>query len=247
MKTYLLDDEAGALEVLEIHLSKHFPDLKIIGKNTQPIKAIAEISSLQPELLFIDIQMPNLNGFEVLEKLPKPWPLVIFVTAFDRYAIEAIKFSALYYLLKPIDIKELKLGVQKALNESSSKSHQNSLEILLNNLKLNQGGKQRLAIKNNESIEFVEIDEIIRLEADNNYTKIFLANQKKILVSKTLKEFEISLEPYHFLRIHQSHLINRNHLRRFIKTDGGTVVLSDGSELPVARARKEYIMKSMES
>ena len=108
MKAYILDDEQSAIEVLEIYLDKHFPEIELIGKNTKPVEAVEEISFLKPDLLFIDVQMPKLNGFEVIEKLPKPWPLVVFTTAFDRFAIEAIKFSAMYYLLKPLNLPELK-------------------------------------------------------------------------------------------------------------------------------------------
>ena len=246
MKTYILDDEPGALEVLEIHLHKHSKEIEIVGKNTQPVKAVQEIIDSKPELLFIDVQMPKLNGFDVLEKLPKPWPLVIFVTAFDKFAIDAIKFSALYYLLKPINVNELKLAVAKALETKNKTNHQHSLEELINNLKLVQGFKQKIAIKNNDTIEYIEAEEIIRCEADNNYTIIYTVNKKKIILSKTLKEFDHLLAAHDFIRIHQSHLINKHHIKRFIKTDGGSVMLSDGTELPVARARKEHLMKSME-
>jgi two-component system, LytTR family, response regulator len=247
MKTYILDDEPAALEVLEIHLTKHFPALQLVGKNTQPLKAIPEIILCKPDLLFIDIQMPKLNGFEVLEKLPKPWPSIIFVTAYDKFAIEAIKCSALYYLLKPINIKELKVAVEKAIEVIQTYQHQLSLEELLNNLKLTQSIKQKIALKNNDTIEYIEPIDILRCEADNNYTKIFIRNQKKILISKTLKEFEHLLTPHDFIRIHQSHLINKAHIKRFIKTDGGSVILSDGTELPVARARKDQLTKCMEN
>lgn len=245
MKTYILDDEPGALDVLEIYLNKHFSDLNLVGKNTFPLKAIPEIIALKPDLLFIDVQMPKLNGFEVLEKLPKPWPIVIFVTAFDKFAIEAIKFSALYYLLKPLNLAELKTAISKAIEVNYHNYNQQSLEELLNNLRLSQGIKQKIAIKNNDVIEYVEIVDIMRCEADNNYTKIYINGQKRMLVSKTLKEFEMLLEPHSFVRIHQSHLVNKIHIKRFIRTDGGAVVLSDGTELPVARARKDHLIHVM--
>ncbi len=245
MNTYILDDEQSAVEVLEIYLKKHFPELMIIGKNTKPTEAIEEITLMKPDLLFIDVQMPKLNGFEVIENLPKPWPLVVFTTAFDRFAIEAIKFSAMYYLLKPLNLVELKNAIEKAKEIYKTKSTDLNLQELINNLKLSSSTKPKIAIRNNDAIEYVNTNEIIRCEADNNYTKIFLTDGKKILTSKTLKEFEGILEPFNFIRIHQTHLINKEYLKRFIKTDGGSVVLSDGTELPVARARKEYLSKSM--
>lgn len=245
MKAYILDDEQSAVEVLEIYLDKHFPEIELLGKNTKPLEAVEEISFLKPDLLFIDVQMPKLNGFEVIEKLPKPWPLVVFTTAFDRFAIEAIKFSAMYYLLKPLTLPELKNAIEKAKELSTSKSPDTSLQELINNLKLINNPKPRIAIRNNDAIEYVNTHEILRCEADNNYTKIYLVDGKKILASKTLKEFEGILESFDFIRIHQTHLINKEYLKRFYKTDGGYVVLSDGTELPVARARKEFLSKSM--
>jgi len=245
MRAYLLDDELSALEVLEIYLEKHFPQIEIVGKNTKPLEAIDEIGNLETDLLFIDVQMPKLNGFEVIEQLAKPWPMVIFTTAYDKFAIEAIKFSALYYLLKPINIQELKMAIEKAETSLKQNSQGKNLEELLSNLKFGSNQKTRIAIRNNEAIEYLEINEIIRCEADNNYTKIYLTNSKRLLVSKTLKEFESILEMHDFVRIHQSHLINKEHLKRYIKSEGGTVILSDGTELPVARARKDSLNKSL--
>ncbi|MCF8252950.1 MAG: LytTR family DNA-binding domain-containing protein [Bacteroidia bacterium] len=245
MRAYLLDDELSALEVLEIYLEKHFPQIEIVGKNTKPVEAIDEIGNLEIDLLFIDVQMPKLNGFEVIEQLAKPWPMVIFTTAYDKFAIEAIKFSALYYLLKPINIQELKVAIEKAEENLRANSHGKNLEELLSNLKFGSNQKSKIAIRNNDAIEYLEVNEIIRCEADNNYTKIYLTNSKRLLVSKTLKEFESILEMHDFVRIHQSHLINKEHLKRYIKSEGGTVILSDGTELPVARARKDSLNKSL--
>ena len=243
MKAYILDDEQSAVEVLEIYLHKHFPEIMLIGKNTKPIEAIEEITNLQPDLLFIDIQIPKLNGFEVIEQLPKPWPMVVFATAYDKFAIDAIKYSALYYLLKPLNLPELKIAIQKATDNLANKQSNLRLQELLFNMKNNSLQKSKIAVRNNDAIEYLNAEEILRCEADNNYTKIFLTNGKKILVSKTLKDFEQLLTPFNFIRIHQSHLINQAHIKRFIKTDGGTVVLSDDSEFPVARARKELLLK----
>jgi two-component system, LytTR family, response regulator len=245
MRAYLLDDELSAIEVLEIYLENHFPQIEIVGKNTKPIEAINEISNLDIDLLFIDVQMPKLNGFEVIDKLAKPWPMVIFTTAYDKFAIEAIKFSALYYLLKPINIQELKAAIEKAEENLRANSQGKNLEELLSNFKFGSNQKNKIAIRNNDAIEYLEINEIIRCEADNNYTKIYLTNTKRLLVSKTLKEFEAILEMHDFVRIHQSHLINKEHLKRYIKSEGGMVILSDGTELPVARARKDSLNKSL--
>lgn len=246
MRVYILDDEKSALEVLEIYIQKHFPQLEIVGTQTKPLEAVLEIAACAPDLLFIDVQMPKLNGFEVIEQLPKPWPMVVFTTAFDKFAIEAIKFSALYYLLKPLDISELKQAVAKAEENKGKLNQQDNLIELIQNLRLGTQAKPRIAVRNNDAIEYLNVPEIVRCEADNNYTRIFLNDGKKILVSKTLKEFEGLLEQFDFIRIHQSHLINKDYLKRYIKTDGGSVVLADGTELPVARARKDMLGKKMD-
>ncbi|OYU97418.1 MAG: DNA-binding response regulator [Bacteroidetes bacterium B1(2017)] len=246
MKAYILDDEQSAVEVLEIYLQKHFPSIELVGKSTKPLEAVEEISDLAPDLLFIDVQMPKLNGFEVIEQLPKPWPMVVFTTAYDKFAIEAIKFSALYYLLKPLNLPELKNAIEKAEETKSKGDTDFKLQELIYNLKLNSGIKPKIAVRNNDSIEYLGVSEIIRCEAENNYTRIYLTDGKRILVSKTLKEFESMLEQYDFIRIHQTHLINKEYLKRYIKTDGGSVVLTDGTELPVARARKESFNRKME-
>jgi two-component system LytT family response regulator len=246
MKAYILDDELSAIEVLEIYLHKHFPEITVVGKNTKPIDAIDEIALLQPNLLFLDVQMPKLNGFEVLEQLPKPWPKVVFTTAYDKFAIDAIKYSAVYYLLKPLNLPELKNAIEKVTENLMHNYDYLRLQELLFNMKAQGSQKPKIAVKNNDAIEYLSIDEIIRCEADNNYTKIYLSGGKKIIVSKTLKEFELVLEQYNFLRIHQSHLINKEHLKRYIKTDGGSVILADGTELPVARARKDILNKNID-
>lgn len=248
MRAYILDDEQSSVEVLTIYLDKHFPEIELVGSSTKPLEALIEIRNLQPDLLFIDVQMPKMNGFEVISELPEPWPMVVFTTAYDQFAIEAIKFSALYYLLKPLNLQELKTSIEKAASRMAEKESNTQLNLkeLLHNLRLGSNNNPRIAVRNNDAIEYLQVDEIIRCEADNNYTRIFLKDGKKMLVSKTLKDFEGLLEQYDFIRIHQTHLINKAFLKRYIKTDGGTVVLSDGTELPVARARKESFNKKME-
>lgn len=248
MKAYILDDEQSSIEVLSIYLSKYFPSIELAGTHTKPKDAIEEIVALQPDILFIDVQMPNMSGFEVVRALPEPWPMVVFTTAYDQFAIEAIKYSALYYLLKPLDVDELKNAVEKAIARMQERKQENQLSLheLLHNLKQASISKPRIAIRNNDAIEYLEVDAIIRCEADNNYTRLHLNDGKRMVVSKTLKEFESLLEPYDFIRIHQTHLINKAYLKRYIRTDGGAVVMSDGTELPVARARKDSFNKKMD-
>jgi two-component system LytT family response regulator len=151
----------------------------------------------------------------------------------------------MYYLLKPLILQELKNAIEKAKEQVHSLQLDQDLQELIFNLRHNNGAKAKIAIKNNDAVEYLHVNEIIRCEADNNYTKIFLTDGKSLFVSKTLKDFESMLLQHDFIRIHQSHLINKEYLKRYIKTDGGSVILTDGSELPVARARKDYLNKIM--
>lgn len=246
MNAYILDDEPSSIEVLEIYLSKYFNQIQVVGKSTKPTEAIGEINSLKPDLLFIDVQMPELSGFEVLDLLAKPAPMVIFLTAFNQYAIEAIKFSALYYLVKPLSVPELKQAITKAEESFKSQIHMKNLESLLYNVKNLGLANPRIALNQNDSIEYVYLKDIVRFEADNNYSKVYLNTGKRLLISKTLKDFETLLENTSFLRIHQSHLINTDYLKRFIKSDGGAVELTDGTEVPVSRAKKDLLTRKFE-
>lgn len=246
MKAYLLDDEQSSIEVLEIYLNKYFSQIEVIGRSTKPTEAVREINALKPDLLFIDVQMPDLSGFEVLELISKPCPLVVFLTAFNQFAIEAIKFSALYYLIKPLNLQELKQSVFKAEEAFKSKEHVKNLEALLFNVKQIGNSNPRIAFNQNDSIEYVFLKDIVRFEADNNYTKVYLTNGKKLVISKTLKEFENLLENSNFIRVHQSHLINTDYMKRYIKTDGGAIELTDGAEVPVSRAKREILNRKFE-
>ncbi|MFN4082346.1 MAG: LytR/AlgR family response regulator transcription factor [Bacteroidia bacterium] len=246
MKVYILDDEPSSIEVLEIYINKYFSNIEIIGKNNNATKAIKEINTLKPDLLFIDVQMPELNGFDVLELIAKPAPLVIFLTAFNQYAIEAIKFSAIYYLVKPLNLQELKSALLKAEEEIKNKNINQNIELLLFNAKNIGASNPKIALNLSDCIEYIPLKNIIRLESDSNYTKVHLTDGRKLIISKTLKDFEIMLENNNFIRVHQSHLINTEHLKKILKNDGGFIQMTDGSEVPVSRSKKEFINKKLE-
>ena len=170
---------------------------------------------------------------------------MIFITAHEEFAIKAIKFSALDYLLKPIDPEELKAAVEKAIKAVDDKKEESQFEALQNNIQPNQ--KKRLVLKTQESVYVVELHEIIRCEADRNYTSFFLSSGKKILVSKTLKEYETLLSTHNFLRVQQSHLVNLDYVDRYDKGNGGSVVMKDGSEVPLSPAKREVFFKIIEN
>jgi two-component system LytT family response regulator len=214
-----------------------------IGENVQSgIKAIEEMS---PDIVFLDIQMPDGTGFDVLKAVKNKNFEVVFITAHEEFAIKAIKFSALDYLLKPIDPMELKLAVEKAIKAVDEKHEDIQFDTLQHNMQPNQ--KRRLVLKTQESVHVVELHEIIRCEADRNYTSFFLVGGKKILVSKTLKEYETLLTQHNFLRIQQSHLINLDYVDRYDKGNGGSVVMKDKSEVPLSPAKRDIFFKIIEN
>ena len=213
------------------------------GENVQ--SGIQAIEELKPDIVFLDIQMPDGTGFDVLKSVKNKNFEVIFITAHEEFAIKAIKFSALDYLLKPIDPEELKAAVEKAIKAVDDKKEESQFEALQNNIQPNQ--KKRLVLKTQESVYVVELHEIIRCEADRNYTSFFLSSGKKILVSKTLKEYETLLSTHNFLRVQQSHLVNLDYVDRYDKGNGGSVVMKDGSEVPLSPAKREVFFKIIEN
>lgn len=242
MKAIIVEDEQKNRENLQLLLARYCPEVNLIGCCSNATEAYESIVTLQPELLFLDIEMPGENGFSLLERLPQINFEVIFVTAFDHYGIKAIKFSALDYLLKPIDIHELIHAVKKAGKKINLKIENQRMYHLLRNYKLPDGNKT-LAVSLADKIEFIAIHSIIRCEAENNYTTFYLKDGQKMVVSKTLKEFDELLVPYHFLRVHQSHLINLDEVKSYIKTDGGYIRMKDGSNISISRQRKEMVLK----
>lgn len=237
----IIDDEAGNRENLQRMLERHCSNVVIQASAASAIEGIDAIGKHRPDLVFLDIEMPHGNGFELLESLPQIDFEVIFVTAFDHYAIRAIKFCALDYLLKPIDLLELKVAVQK-VSEKLEKARKNeSMQIFMQNRR-NPNEVKKIALPTADKVDFVAVNEIVRCQAESNYTHIFLKNGQKILVSRTLKEYEELLSEYNFLRVHQSHLINITEVKTYVKRDGGYIVMSDGAEVSVSKQKKEGVL-----
>jgi two-component system LytT family response regulator len=244
-KAVIIDDENRTRDLIAKMINSFGLDILAIpaGENVQ--SGIQAIEELKPDIVFLDIQMPDGTGFDVLKSVKDKNFEVIFITAHEEFAIKAIKFSALDYLLKPIDPEELKAAVEKAIKAVDDKKEESQFEALQNNIQPNQ--KKRLVLKTQESVYVVELHEIIRCEADRNYTSFFLSSGKKILVSKTLKEYETLLSTHNFLRVQQSHLVNLDYVDRYDKGNGGSVVMKDGSEVPLSPAKREVFFKIIEN
>lgn len=242
-RAILIDDEINSLEALGFMIKKYCPQIEIVDECRSGREGMEKIEELQPDLVFLDIEMPGMSGFEMLESIKGDKPDVIFTTAHDHYAINAIRISAMDYLLKPVDEDELIRAVQKAEIRIRDKTSSKQLEVLLTNIKGAENGFQKLAIPTLEGLNFIDIKDIMYCEADGNYTSIHTSNGSKFVISKTLKETGDIIRHPAFFRTHQSFLVNLNFIRQYIKGTGGNIVLQDGTNIPVARARKDALMK----
>jgi len=245
LKAIIIDDETNSRNSLRQKLINYCPQVNIIAECENGEDGIISIQANQPDIIFLDVEMPRMNGFTMLQQLQQHNFEIIFITAYDHYAIKAIKFSALDYLVKPVEIDDLKAAVEKAEIKRKSSTSNASLETLLQNLVNKERGKQRIAIPSMEGLQFVETDNIFYLEALSNYTNFHLANGKKITVAKTLKDFEDLLPAGVFIRIHHSYIININCIDKYIKGDGGQVIMKNGVALDVARRKKEEFLKAI--
>lgn len=243
IKTIIIDDENSASEFLEKMLQRYFPNKFYVCSLCESIDdAVVAIETYQPDLVFLDIQMPNKNGFELFKEVKEINFEVIFTTAHSEYAIEAIKRSALDYLLKPINYIDLLGAVTRFENKSKKESQQKQFNVLLENIDTGDVAHKKLAISTETGIEFVKFNSIVYLEAQNNYTKINLLDGTTIIASKTLKSFDELLPSELFFRIHKSYLINMNFVKRFFKIDDFLVELTTGEKLPLSyRKKNEFI------
>ncbi|HBB91620.1 MAG: hypothetical protein A2X22_00340 [Bacteroidetes bacterium GWF2_49_14] len=244
IRTLIVDDEAANRENLAGLLNRYCPEIHIIGEAATNEEALDQISTLNPDLVFLDVRMPGGDIFTMLEKLVNIRFGIIFVTAYDEYAFKAFQFNALDYLLKPVDIYKLIESVDKATNSINLREENERLRNLVDNQKLHEQEK-RIALPQEDKIDFIPIKHIIRCQAESNYTRFILENQREILVSRTLKDFEAALESCGFIRTHQSHLVNLNHIATLIKRDGGYLKMSDGCAVPISRSRKEELIRRM--
>lgn len=246
IKAVIIDDEKNNIENIASLLLKHELPVTIVGTATSADDAISTIADTDPDLLFLDIQMPGKNGFDVLKALPHYQFEVIFVTAFDQYGIQAVKFSAIDYLLKPVSPEELKIAVLKVEAKLNQRRQNVQLENLMDLIKNKDAKKDhKLALASTKEIRFVNTDEIIRCESSNAYTEFYLTDGKNIMVSKPIFEYEEMLTNYDFIRCHQSHLVNSRFIKSLVKEDSGYLLLTDDTRIPISRGKKENVLKAL--
>lgn len=241
MKVAILDDEVHCVEGLVLNMTQLFPQAEIVYKGTRPEEAIDSLKRAKPDLLFLDVEMPGMSGFEFLDHIHPITFDVIFTTAYSQYALKAFKAKAINYLLKPIDETELEEAVEQWQQSHKKDSASQNMEGLLEYLKREGSLKNKIAVPVTDGYEFIEIDDILYCQSQNNYTYLFLKENKRVILSKTLKEFENLLEKYFFLRIHKSYLINPNYIKKYNRNDGGYLVMTDGQSIPVSRNKKDLI------
>lgn len=242
MKTYIVEDEAHSLKTLLNFIKKYSPEIDVCGTAGLVSKAVDDILRLKPELIFLDIDLPDGNGFEVLSAVESINPKIIFVTAYNQYAIKAFQVSAVDYLLKPLDPELFSKACQKVYSHDV-KTNKLANKTLLQNKQKNNIDK--LALPTQNGLTFVNSNDIIRLEADGNYTKVFLVSNESLLISKSLKTFEKWLENSSFLRVHHSHIVNLRFLKKYVKGEGGTIVLENNHQVEVSRRRKDLLLQKI--
>jgi two-component system, LytTR family, response regulator len=242
MRAILVDDELNSLQNLQQKLEAFCPDVAIVAVTQKPEEGILLIRQHQPDVVFLDIEMPRMSGFRMLEQLGDYDFDIIFTTAYNHYSIDAIRISAFDYLVKPIGIEELQHAVER-LSKSLHKQTKEKIDILKKSLNDSRSQEDKIAISTSEGIEFIPIKNIIHIESKSNYSKIFLIDNKSMMVTKILKDFEEMLLPYNFYRVHNSHLINLTYIQKYVRSEGGHVMLQDGTLIDISRRKKEEFLK----
>lgn len=243
----LIDDDKHLREGLKALLQRYTNEINIIGEAENVKSGVETLERLQPQVLFLDIHLSDGTGFDILEQLTKSKGKtsthIVFITAHEQYALKAFKFSALDFILKPVDPEELQNTIAKikeAVGKSNSFEH---IDLLLENIRKKVDNFKRIALSTSDGIHLFEVSDIIRCESKGNYTEFFIKNHKPLLISRTLKEFEEMLTEHGFERIHQSHLINLSYLKSYIKSDGGYVIMADNSNIPLAQSKREKLQE----
>ena len=250
IRVIIVDDEENSRESLRGKLDLFCPEVEILAEVGGVDQAIEAITLHKPDAVFLDIQLAGESGFDILDKIRDAedlHPEIIFITAHNEFAIKAIKFSALDYLLKPIDPEELVKAVRKVEEEKGLPKKASSLNVLVENIRQASDSPKKIVVPTSDGMHVIKLSDIIRLESSSNYTTFFINNEKSLLASKTLKEFDGMLSNYNFHRVHKSHLVNMNYLKRYVQTDGGYLVLEDGSKIPVANRKKEQLLSTLKN
>lgn len=245
IRAIIIEDEENSRIVLRNMLSDYFKDIEVLALCKNNKEGKEAIESFQPDLVFSDIELENKSVFDMLQQLSSVEFGIIFTTAYDKYAVQAIKFSALGYLLKPFSKEELTEAVNHYMQKRNKQESAQQLEALFHNLKRMQGGSKKIVLPTFEGLTVVPVNEIVRCQSEVNYTNFFLTSKIKMLITKTLKEYEELLEDYDFIRVHNSHLINLHHVKKYSRGAGGTVTMSDASVVDISRRKKDEFLSRL--
>jgi two-component system, LytTR family, response regulator len=244
LNAIIVDDEPHCCKTLESLLRRYCPEVSVIATCANGVDASQAIRQLNPGLVFLDVEMPKMNGFEMLEQLHEINFHLIFVTSYDAYALRAIRFSAIDYLLKPVDREELQIAVQKVVKRMQAPLPE-QLRIILEKIQHPSASSGKIALPTMEGLQLIPVRSIVSCEANDNYTTLTLKNNKKIVISCTLKVIEELLEDHSFIRVHRSFVVNLDEVEKYVKADGGYLVMSDGSEILISRNKKEELLKKL--
>jgi two-component system LytT family response regulator len=246
LKLIIIDDEQPILSMLEGIVEQYCEGVEVLATANSVENGVKQIARLKPDIVFLDINLTDGTGFDLLNQLKEPFPMVVFITAYDEYAVKAFKFSAIDYVMKPININEIQAAIKKCSVKLEKDNLSEKLKTFMQNMDGANGEEKKIVLKTAESIHIVRVGEIIRCESDHNYTEFYLTENRKLLVSKTLKEFDDLLNEYGFFRTHQSHLVNVNFINRFDKADGGELVLSNKHRIPVSKRKRDELFELFE-
>jgi two-component system, LytTR family, response regulator len=237
----LIDDELSSLNNLKQKLEEFCSSVQIVATSQKPEEALFLIRQHKPDVLFLDIEMPKMSGFGMLEELGDYDAEIIFTTAYNQYAIDAIRISAFDYLVKPVAIRDLQNAVNRLLTIRSSRTKER-LHILRESVSDARSPGNKIALPTNDGLEFIKITDILRIESSSCYSKVFFVNGKMLLVTRLLKDFEEILAPYRFFRVHNSHLINLQYIQKFVRADGGQIIMENGDIISISRRRKDEFL-----
>lgn len=238
MKAIIVDDEIHSIEMLEWLLKTYCPEVEILTTCNSAEEGLKALNNLNPDIVFMDIEMPKMNGFEILDQVKDKNFEIVFITAYDKFAVRAFKYSAINYLLKPVDPDDLILTI-KRVEEKKTKTESGQVELLFQSLLKKNTQVERIALSSNDGLVFVQTAEIMYCRAESNYTHVVFQNGKKVLVARTLKEIDETLSGKDFFRVHASFLVNINHISRFVKGDGGYIVMPDDTQITISRSKRD--------
>ncbi|MDR9374548.1 MAG: LytTR family DNA-binding domain-containing protein [Schleiferiaceae bacterium] len=245
MKAIIIDDEQHCSESLRLLIEQETPQVEVLAEANDPFQGLGLVTAHQPDLLFLDVEMPHMSGFELLAQLKDLSFETIFTTAYDEFAVKAFKYNAIDYLLKPIAEEELRQAVDKAGQKLKSDDYQFKFHAMLNQMGHGKESEGKISLPTMEGLEFVKVQDIIRCQSDSNYTELTLTSGRKVVVSKTLKEIQELLPERTFVRVHHSHVINLNHITRYQRGAGGVLIMDNDEHVNVSRSRKEAFLRSL--